>query len=46
MVPGSGFGQKDGSYHFRTTFLPPEDEIDQVIERMSVFHKSFMTRFE
>ena len=23
MVPGSGFGQVDGTWHFRTTFLPP-----------------------
>ncbi len=24
IVPGSGFGQKPGTYHFRTTILPPE----------------------
>ena len=23
-VPGSGFGQEEGTYHFRTTFLPQE----------------------
>ena len=28
VVPGSGFGQADGSWHFRTTFLPPESDID------------------
>ena len=27
VVPGSGFGQADGTYHFRTTFLPSEDDI-------------------
>jgi alanine transaminase len=27
VVPGSGFGQKDGTFHFRTTFLPSEDDI-------------------
>ena len=27
-TPGSGFGQKDGTFHFRTTILPPEDKID------------------
>lgn len=45
MVPGSGFGQRDGTWHFRTTFLPPEDEMDGVIERLSTFHKSFMDRY-
>ncbi len=25
VVPGSGFGQKEGTWHFRSTFLPPED---------------------
>ena len=24
VVPGSGFGQAPGTYHFRTTFLPSE----------------------
>ena len=27
VVPGSGFGQVEGTWHFRTTFLPPEDEM-------------------
>jgi alanine transaminase len=26
-VPGSGFLQKPGTYHFRTTFLPPEEKL-------------------
>ena len=26
VVPGSGFGQKDGTLHFRTTFLAPGTE--------------------
>ena len=30
VVPGSGFGQVEGTWHFRTTFLPPEDEMDSV----------------
>mmetsp|Transcript_2443 Transcript_2443/g.6852 ORF Transcript_2443/g.6852 Transcript_2443/m.6852 type:complete len:511 (+) Transcript_2443:96-1628(+) len=44
-VPGSGFKQVDGTYHFRTTFLPPEDAIDQVTERMAGFHAAFMREF-
>ncbi len=27
VVPGSGFGQKEGTFHFRTTILPPESDI-------------------
>ncbi|KAI8805357.1 hypothetical protein BJ742DRAFT_748637 [Cladochytrium replicatum] len=26
MIAGSGFGQEDGTWHFRTTFLPFEEE--------------------
>ena len=29
-VPGSGFGQATGTYHFRTTFLPQEDAMEKV----------------
>eukprot|EP01138_Halocafeteria_seosinensis_P005291 gb/GECG01005410.1/.p1 GENE.gb/GECG01005410.1/~~gb/GECG01005410.1/.p1 ORF type:complete len:537 (+),score=59.92 gb/GECG01005410.1/:1-1611(+) len=45
VVPGSGFGQRDGTFHFRTTILPSEDEIDSVIERVSDFHKTFMDKY-
>ncbi|KAF8060624.1 ALAAT2 [Scenedesmus sp. PABB004] len=30
VVPGSGFGQAPGTLHFRTTFLPPEEDIAAV----------------
>ena len=42
---GSGFGQVDGTYHFRATILPPEDAVDAVVERLAAFHASFMDRF-
>ena len=45
QVPGSGFGQVDGTWHFRTTFLPPEDQIDEVIGRMRRFHEGFMQKY-
>ena len=44
-VPGSGFGQEPGTYHFRTTILPSEHEIDEVIERLSVFHNRFLQKY-
>nr|AIT69933.1 alanine transaminase [Ahnfeltiopsis flabelliformis] len=45
VVPGSGFLQKDGTYHFRTTFLPPEKEIRNVITSMRRFHEQFMAKY-
>lgn len=33
LVPGSGFGQVSGTHHFRSTILPPEDDMDGVIDR-------------
>jgi len=41
VVPGSGFGQQDGTYHFRTTILPPEDEMEAVCDRLEEFHEAF-----
>ncbi len=46
VVPGSGFGQVQGTFHFRTTILPPEDKIDQVAELLSKFHADFMQRYK
>jgi len=45
VVPGSGFGQKDGTWHFRTTFLPAEADIDGVIQKMSKFHAALMDEY-
>lgn len=44
-VPGSGFGQKEGTYHFRATFLPPEELFDDFIARLSKFHQEFMNKY-
>eukprot|EP00656_Telonema_subtile_P023115 TRINITY_DN2443_c0_g1_i3.p1 TRINITY_DN2443_c0_g1~~TRINITY_DN2443_c0_g1_i3.p1 ORF type:complete len:164 (-),score=54.22 TRINITY_DN2443_c0_g1_i3:120-611(-) len=45
VVPGSGFGQVDGTWHFRTTFLPPEDQMDAFVDRLRGFHESFMSKY-
>ncbi|KNC50429.1 alanine aminotransferase 2 [Thecamonas trahens ATCC 50062] len=44
VVPGSGFGQVDGTYHFRTTFLPPEHELAKVGETVAKWHAEFMDK--
>merc|ERR1712146_667421 len=38
VVPGSGFGQKEGTYHFRTTFLPSEESFPEIVKGMTAFH--------
>ncbi|TPX57036.1 hypothetical protein SpCBS45565_g08290 [Spizellomyces sp. 'palustris'] len=42
VVPGSGFHQKEGTWHFRSTFLPPENQMENFIRRISEFHQQFM----
>jgi len=46
VVPGSGFGQVDGTFHFRTTFLPEEDAMQSVTERLAKFHGDFMAQYK
>ncbi|PSS07279.1 Alanine aminotransferase [Actinidia chinensis var. chinensis] len=45
VVPGSGFGQVPGTWHFRCTILPQEDKIPAVVSRLTDFHKGFMDEF-
>ncbi|KAJ9054958.1 alanine transaminase [Entomophthora muscae] len=44
VIPGSGFQQVEGTYHFRSTFLPPEDRIDAFISNLKKFHCDFMAK--
>jgi len=46
VVPGSGFGQRDGTWHFRTTFLPSEEKIESVVKLMAQFHEEFMNKYK
>ena len=46
VVPGSGFNQEKGTWHFRSTFLPPEQEMESFISKIKDFHASFMSRFK
>jgi alanine transaminase len=45
-VPGSGFGQKPGTWHFRTTFLPSEEDIAGVTVKLTNFHGEFMSQYK
>lgn len=41
VVPGSGFGQQEGTYHFRMTILPPMEKLRLLLEKLSHFHAKF-----
>ena len=45
VVPGSGFGQVEGTYHFRCTILPQEKQFREVMKRFEVFHKNFLKQW-
>lgn len=42
LVPGSGFGQEEGTLHFRTTFLPAEETMHETLKMMATAHEKFM----
>ncbi len=44
VVPGSGFGQLPGTLHFRTTFLPPRDEIQELVVKIKDFHERYVEK--
>lgn len=46
VVPGSGFHQRPGTFHFRTTILPPVDQIKQLLEKFEKFHLSFLQKWD
>lgn len=44
-VPGSGFQQKAGTFHLRTTILPSESIFDDIVQRFTSFHEGFLKRY-
>ncbi|KAL4648455.1 alanine aminotransferase 2-like isoform X1 [Arapaima gigas] len=45
VVPGSGFGQKDGTYHFRMTILPPTEKLKILLQKVKEFHLHFTEQY-
>ncbi|KAK1376588.1 Alanine transaminase [Heracleum sosnowskyi] len=45
-VPGSGFGQKDGVFHLRTTILPAEEDMPAIMSSFKKFNDEFMEQYE
>lgn len=46
VVPGSGFGQRPGTYHFRTTILPQPEKLKIMLEKFRVFQENFMKEYQ
>lgn len=46
IVPGSGFGQRPGTYHFRTTILPQPDLMKDMLTRFKRFHLKFLEEYK
>merc|ERR1712223_1978528 len=45
IIPGSGFGQRPGTYHFRTTILPQKTALVSMLDRLKGFHVKFMKEY-
>lgn len=46
VIPGSGFGQIPGTYHFRTTILPQKEKIKSMLESLKQFHLKFLEEYK
>ena len=46
VVPGSGFGQLPGTLHFRTTILPPRDDVEELVVKIKEFHKRYVKKMK
>ena len=46
VVPGSGFGQVEGTHHFRVVFLPPEEILEKAYKEISQFYVKYVEKFE
>ena len=43
IVPGSGFGQKEGEWHFRLTCLYPG--VEEYVDKLESFHREFVEKY-
>lgn len=46
IVPGAGFGQVPGTYHFRTTILPQPEKLKAMLEKFRKFHEQFLAKYK
>uniref|UniRef100_A0A3Q2CIR0 alanine transaminase n=1 Tax=Cyprinodon variegatus TaxID=28743 RepID=A0A3Q2CIR0_CYPVA len=43
--PGSEYGQQEGTYHIRFCIMTPSEIMEEILRRLSTFHKRFMNEF-
>ncbi|XP_062537364.1 alanine aminotransferase 1-like [Armigeres subalbatus] len=46
IVPGAGFGQRPGTYHFRTTILPQPAKLKEMLDMFRAFHEKFLKQYK
>ena len=47
LVPGNGFKQKEGTYHFRITILiRPDDKFEEKMKALKKFNDEFHSKYE
>ena len=46
VVPGTGFGQKPGTSHFRVVFLPQDDVLEKAYKNIGNFYQKYKNEFE
>ncbi len=45
VVPGTGFGQRPGSHHFRIVILPPEDVMNDAFNLIKEFYSIYKSKY-
>lgn len=45
MLPGTCFGQPPGTFHFRLTILPSQEELEDLLEKLGAFHLAFLAEY-
>lgn len=45
VVPGSGFGQVEGTLHFRTTILPPMEQMERMVKSIRTFQEELYATY-
>ncbi|XP_014371068.2 alanine aminotransferase 1 [Papilio machaon] len=45
VVPGSGFGQRPGTYHLRTTILHSRSQLQHMMDSVRRFHAHFLHQY-
>lgn len=46
VVPGSGFGQKPGTHHFRIVILPSEEILSEAFDLIGEFYKNYKQKYQ